>query len=102
MTGWLAVAGVMIVVLASAYSGLTSNGTPQSIADRLHLTPVTDADSSLDAEAEEALPTATPEPPPLAATPGSPTNRANCDQIRGTQYVSQEERTWYLANCVRN
>ena len=27
-------------------------------------------------------------------------NRADCDQIRGTQYLSGEERTWFLANCV--
>jgi hypothetical protein len=41
----------------------------------------------------------------VSAAPGTSavatsTNRANCDQVRGTDYLSAEERTWYLANCV--
>jgi peptidoglycan/LPS O-acetylase OafA/YrhL len=27
-------------------------------------------------------------------------NRANCDSIRGTQYLSMEERQWFLDNCL--
>lgn len=30
----------------------------------------------------------------------TPTNRRNCDEIRGTTYLSLEERTWFLANCI--
>ena len=37
----------------------------------------------------------TPEPPP----PPPPANRADCNAIRGTSYLSAEERTWFLANC---
>jgi len=33
-------------------------------------------------------------PPPDAAE-----NRLDCDAIRGTDYLSPEERTWFLANC---
>lgn len=43
-----------------------------------------------------ASPTATPSPTPSA----SATNRMNCDEIRGTSYLSPEERTWYLENCL--
>jgi hypothetical protein len=28
-------------------------------------------------------------------------NRLDCQKIRGTQYHSPEERTWFLSNCVR-
>ena len=41
-----------------------------------------------------ASPTATVEP-----TVEAP-NRADCDAIRGTDYESPEERTWFLANCL--
>jgi len=27
-------------------------------------------------------------------------NRANCDAIRGTDYLSPEERQWFLARCI--
>ena len=37
---------------------------------------------------------------PPSGDPAQPENRANCDAIRGTQYLSVEERQWYLANCV--
>jgi lipoprotein-anchoring transpeptidase ErfK/SrfK len=33
-------------------------------------------------------------------TPVEGANRADCDQIRGTQYDSTQEREWFLANCV--
>jgi hypothetical protein len=31
----------------------------------------------------------------------APANRRNCDLIRDTTYASDEERDWYLANCLR-
>jgi hypothetical protein len=37
-----------------------------------------------------------------AATPTAtrtPLNRMSCDQIRGTDYISPEERDWYRSNC---
>jgi hypothetical protein len=38
--------------------------------------------------------------PDPRATPEVLTNRQDCDAIRGTDYLSPDERTWYLANCV--
>ena len=31
--------------------------------------------------------------------PTNAPNRADCQQISGTSYLSAEERSWYLANC---
>lgn len=51
-------------------------------------------------------PTDTPIPPAATDTPIPPeptepplTNRRNCEAIRGTDYLSAEERDWFLANC---
>jgi hypothetical protein len=43
-----------------------------------------------------AVPTPEPPPPP---PPPPPANRADCNVIRGTSYLSADERTWFLANC---
>jgi len=40
---------------------------------------------------------ATPSPPPATATPLP--NRKDCNDIRGTSYLSSDERDWFLANC---
>jgi hypothetical protein len=56
------------------------------------------------APASTEAPTASPAAAPVSA-PQAPAatagNRASCDQIRGTSYLSNDERNWYLANCVR-
>lgn len=47
------------------------------------------------------LPTATPTPMPQPVVPvAQPENRSDCNAIRGTPYRSDEERSWYLENCV--
>jgi hypothetical protein len=54
----------------------------------------------------DVAPTASPtSPPPVATatvepTPEPPPNRENCAEIQGTDYLSPEEREWYLANCL--
>lgn len=106
MTGLLAVSGVIIVLLASAYSGLTAPETGTTLTPGFEITPVTDLDTDDDADGDEADSEAQPEAtdtPEPEAPPPAPTqvlNRLNCDQIRGTDYFSPEERTWFLANCV--
>ena len=123
MTGLLAVAGIFIVMLASAYSGLTSSDTEALTTPGFNITPVRDldVDNGEDAASEDETPA--PDAPegegtgaggteaegaqpeggeqqPADAAPAGPPNRADCNQIRGTQYLSPEERTWFLANCV--
>ena len=46
-------------------------------------------------------PTLTPVPTTEAAEVADPTNREDCDAIRGTDYLSPGEREWYLENCTR-
>lgn len=41
-----------------------------------------------------------PEAPPEAPAIEPEPNRANCRAITGTEYVSQTERDWYIANCM--
>jgi hypothetical protein len=36
----------------------------------------------------------------VTATPTPLVNRANCTEIRGTDYRSETERIWFQANCV--
>lgn len=45
-------------------------------------------------------PTLTPVPTE-AVEEVDPTNREDCDAIRGTDYLSPGEREWYLDNCTR-
>ncbi len=94
----LAAAGVALVLLASAYAGLTSSDPSDSSADRgVQVTPVTDVDA-----VEPGPGLATTPAPIVEATPTpNPLNRQDCNTIRGTPYASPEERTWYLANCLR-
>lgn len=52
--------------------------------------------------AQVAISTQTlPTPLPTSAAPTATvtSDRTNCDQIRGTAYRSDAERTWYIANC---
>jgi len=44
-------------------------------------------------------------PTPVATSTPTPTptpvkNRLDCDVIRGTDYLSRDERRWFLDNCV--
>lgn len=49
-------------------------------------------------------PTITPTSPPATSTteptPEPAPNRENCEEIQGTDYLSLDERTWYLENCL--
>jgi hypothetical protein len=50
----------------------------------------------------DTAPTTSPtvKPTSTAVPTATPPNRADCDAIRGTDYESPEERTWFLANCL--
>ena len=103
MTGLLAVSGIVLVLLASAYSGLTASDSTTTDTPTIQITPVRDAGDSDANVTVTPAPTEIPaEPTPPPATPTQVTNRENCAQIRGTDYFSPQERTWFLANCVNN
>lgn len=52
---------------------------------------------------QEECPTPTPEATATPeATPTPVNNRLDCNEIRGTDYLSRGERTWFLDNCVTN
>ena len=36
-----------------------------------------------------------------AAVAGASSNRMSCPEIKGTEYLSDEERDWYWAHCIR-
>lgn len=94
MTSQLVVAGVVFVLLASVFAFMIDPGARESSAVSANETPVAAEEAEGGAPVEQA-----PAEQPAAAPEASPTNRANCTQIRGTQYLSVEERDWYRANC---
>lgn len=95
MTGLLATVGVAVVLLASAYAGL--NATDSNASVGIEITPVSE---TTPVTIPTTVPTAPPEPTATPEPEADVTNREDCNTIRGTQYLSAEERTWYLANCV--
>lgn len=99
MTGMLAAIGVALVLVASAYAGINASDS-DVLTPGVEITPVSDLGRETPTE-PSPTPTAEAEAPPPEPTAAPVTNRQDCNQIRGTQYVSEEERTWYLANCVR-
>ena len=120
MTGWLAATGIAIVVLASLYTGLAGSDSPGEALTLPTATPtpvVPDEPAAEEQEQEEATePEDAAEPEDgaesegpeipgerreLTPTPVQPGNRQDCQRIRGTDYHSPEERTWFLSNCVR-
>ena len=125
MTGWLAASGVFFVLVVSLYAGL-ANPSPSGGEPPALQAPRAISTSS----ADESRPAGESTPPqgqattqPDGQTPAQPQqggittpvagaeiqsapsdagalNRLDCVKIRGTQYHSPEERTWFLSNCV--
>jgi serine/threonine protein kinase len=46
------------------------------------------------------LNSSTPTLQEASGLPAEPQNRASCDEIRGTEYRSEDERAWYVVNCA--
>lgn len=88
MTLRLILVGIVLVLSSSTIAAVFDAGDSESsLMERLAPSP----------EAAEEAPAPAATQAPVAA----PTHRTNCDQIRGTAYVSIEERDWYRANCLR-
>jgi hypothetical protein len=75
----LTAAGIALVLIAGVLAGVSSSGSG----------------SPLDSAAQESSQSG-----PNASTAPAIVNREDCTQIRGTDYLSAEERSWYLASCV--
>ena len=97
MIGRLIVAGIIGIVVLSAVAGLMDPSASKSTANAK-----ADAEPGVTVTVETPGPEAAPptQPPPAPTAAPVVANRANCDQIRGTDYNSPEERTWFLSNCV--
>jgi len=90
MKGWMILLGAILLPLLAA--GCTEEGYSQAEVDAT----VTAMQAATLAYIR-AIPTETPTPVPTA-TPI--VNRLDCDEIRGTPYHSEEERVWFLGNCI--
>lgn len=108
MTGNL-VALTLVVFLALGFYGVLSMGAAESLREAFvpESTPTPTPAPPTPTPEPEATPEPSPSPapaPPETASPPppqqGPPNRMNCDAIRGTQYLSPEERSWYLGNCL--
>lgn len=87
----LSAVGVILVVLGGSLAGLSASNSAEGV---LAPAPVQRQPS----DAQDASVPAREQP---ANQPETVTNRANCDQIRGTDYLSPDERIWYLSNCLQ-
>ncbi len=75
------------MLAAGAYLILVGNGSDEPEPEEVQ-------------QIETVQPTIPPTLPPSSPTPTAVLNRLDCDSIRGTEYISSDERTWFLANCV--
>lgn len=98
---------ILIGALAIGFYALLSNGAGEAISDALvqsGMPGTAEATSTPGIEVRvPVVPTATPTPVPVTqpVVPVSqPENRSDCNVVRGTDYRSEEERRWYLENCV--
>lgn len=69
--------------------------------DSAVLAPATDTPSAIVVDIDQTqtpIPTKTPKAVPATLTP-TPENRKDCDDIKGTPYLSDDERDWYDDNC---
>ena len=105
----IAVAAVLLVgLLAVACDDEATDGTEPATAtvDVSESSEVEEPSptEALSAPTEPPAPTTTtipPTPRPPTATQLPPvTNRRSCGAIRGTSYLSEDERQWFQANCI--
>ncbi len=89
----LLVIGIIGTVLILAFSSVIMGSKPSASAE---------PPAQATATAVVATPTAIPSPtaiPTIVPTPAPAPVRQDCNAIRGSEYRSAEERSWFLANC---
>lgn len=89
MTARLIALGMVCVFLTAAVAFALEPGGPNAEVSQ----PVQAAEPKAPPQSPPAI---VPPPPPPPAAP----NRLDCSAIRGTSYLSNEERDWYRANCL--
>ena len=106
--------GSLTLSAVSGVTGLFNDSGPKNVegtvvpAAEVSATPVNCAElagsqaMSPEEQAAFASQCLTPTPEPGATPANATVNREDCDAIRGTDYRSQEERQWFLDNCVRH
>lgn len=99
----LAIAGLALVV-GSLFEGSSSDGADVLLAAE-SFTTEEGAATNTPTATQIATQIATPQPAPTASViastiPAAVANRESCQGIRGTTYLSELERNWYIANCL--
>ena len=93
----------MVVALALGFYALLDRGAGEALSDAFVEPdrPRIAAPTSTPTSGPRLPPRVTPAPSSDAPTPiADDGNRTDCGAIKGTAYRSDEERSWYLANCV--
>jgi hypothetical protein len=85
----LTVLGILLVLLGGGMAAMSASGNDGATSVASQSVPEDAPQQAAPAAGNTA-----------SATPAPVANRENCDTIRGTNYLSAEERAWFLAQCV--
>jgi hypothetical protein len=99
MARLLIFAGVLIVALSSAIAWTFADTETSNAPVAAPLEEIGTTEPAPDPTATPALAPEPAEAPP--PPPPSPPNRLSCTAIRGTDYLSLDERNWFRSNCTR-
>lgn len=90
--GLIAIVPVAIFLIAAAVSFGMGGGDDNSASAQPTVTPTRPLSAAATTPTAQATPTA-------VATATAIPDRDSCEDIRGTDYQSESERTWYAENC---
>lgn len=92
------VGAIGLALAGSGSSSSSSNSATTSVAVAPDVAPT----AAPGTNAATPAPTSVPSPvaPTVAPTAAAEANRADCDKIRGTDYLSETEHAWFIANCI--
>lgn len=90
----------LMVILAFYVGPSQAPPAPESASASLSTTTMTPEPTPTASPAPLPTPEPAPEPTPEPPLPAPEPNRASCGSIRGTVYLSETERSWFLANCI--
>jgi hypothetical protein len=88
MTKILILLGIVLVVAGGSLTAISDDGSDAA------------GDGANTSHELRQAPAIADTPPTPVPTEAPVTNRQDCNAIRGQQYLSEEERTWFLNNCV--